>query len=226
MKKILAASAIAMALAATGANAGSTTLLKVTGKLAMPACTPALGGGGTVDYGTISLGTRSANTINRVGEKDVALTINCPAPTKAAWAITDDRANTRADLPVEEGDAVKNSVNDASYAYGVGQTAGQVNIGGYTVYADLANVTADGTKVDSIYGATSNPAWAKSTTGMIKNGEMEIMTVAASGTTTPLAFTTAVFPLKTVLEVGKTSELNITDDTKLDGQATITIKYL
>ncbi|HDG1709181.1 TPA: DUF1120 domain-containing protein [Kluyvera ascorbata] len=227
MKKILAASAIAMALAATGANAAQTTLLKVTGKLAMAACTPALGGGGTVDYGNIALGSLSATETNRIGEKDVSFSITCPAPTKAAWAITDDRANTLADnIVVLEGDAAKNQISNVSMTYGVGDTAGNVHIGMYTIYADIANVTADGVKVDAISGATTTPAWTKSTTGIIKNGEMEMMTVAATGTTAPLAYTTAVFPLKTVLAVQNTGMLKITDDTKLDGQATITIKYL
>lgn len=227
MKKILAASAIAMALAATGANATSTVLLKVTGKLAMAACTPALGGGGTVDYGNISTGTLSATEASRIGERDVSFTITCPAPTKAAWAITDDRAGTRADkLSVTEGDAAKNEVTDPSMLYGVGDTPDSVHIGAYTIYADIANVTADGVKVDAISGATTTPVWAKSTTGIIKNGEMEMMTVATSGTTAPLAYTTAVFPLKTVLSVLSSATLKITDDVKLDGQATITIKYL
>ncbi|MCL0127260.1 hypothetical protein M2T39_29420, partial [Klebsiella pneumoniae] len=44
--------------------------------------------------------------------------------------------------------------------------------------------------------------------------------------TTPVAFTTAVFPLVTSLAIQGTDTLAITDDTSLDGQATITLKYL
>lgn len=226
MKKILAASALAMALAATGANAAMTAQLKVSGKLTVAACNPAVSGGGTVDYGRISLGNLSATTVNVLGEKDASLTITCPGPTKAAWAITDDQASTNAALNISEADAAKNTVSDTTMTYGVGQTTGGVKIGSFTIYADIANVTADGTKVDAISGTTSNPTWVKSTTGIIKNGEMEMMTVASSGTTAPLAYTTAIFPLKTVLAVQDTKTLNITDDTKLTGQATITIKYL
>lgn len=40
-----------------------------------------------------------------------------------------------------------------------------------------------------------------------------MMTVAASGTTAPLPFTTAVFPLKTSTAIQNTAALAITDDT-------------
>lgn len=53
MKKILVATAVALALSATAANAASTAVLKVTGLLSVAACTPQLSGGGEVDYGLI-----------------------------------------------------------------------------------------------------------------------------------------------------------------------------
>ena len=40
MKKILVATAVALALSATAANAASTAVLKVTGLLSVAACTP------------------------------------------------------------------------------------------------------------------------------------------------------------------------------------------
>ncbi|CDL31252.1 Beta-fimbriae probable major subunit [Enterobacter hormaechei] len=89
----------------------------------------------------------------------------------------------------------------------------------------MANVTADGVKSDVISGTVDSPSWQKTATGIIKTPH-EMMTVAASGTTAPLPFTTAVFPLKTSLAIQNTAALAITDDTNLDGQATITVKYL
>ncbi len=108
----------------------------------------------------------------------------------------------------------------------MGKTAGGVKIGAYSIFADVANVTADGVKSDVISGTVGSPSWQKTATGIIKNANMEMMTVAASGTTAPLPFTTAVFPLKTSLAIQNTAALAITDDTNLDGQATITVKYL
>ncbi len=55
---------------------------------------------------------------------------------------------------------------------------------------------------------------------------MEMFTVATKGTTEPVPYTLAIFPLKTSLAIQNTATLAITDDTDLDGQATITLKYL
>ncbi|ASG89710.1 DUF1120 domain-containing protein [Salmonella enterica] len=229
MKKILLATAVAVAFSATGANAASTAVLKVTGLLSNAACTPQLAGGGVVDYGRIRLADLSPTGTNQLGTKNIDLTITCPSATKAAWTITDDRADTHpgaAVITINNADATNGAVSDTAMSYGVGKTAGGVKIGAFSIFTDISNVTADGVKVDAISGVVSNPTWVKSTTGIIKNGNVEMMSAAATGTTDPLAFTTATFPLKTSLAIQSTSVLAITDDTNLDGQATITIKYL
>lgn len=229
MKKILVATAVAMALSATAANAASTAMLKVTGLLSVAACTPQLSSGGEVNYDRIHLAGLSATDVNQIGERVIALTITCPEATKAAWTISDDRADSHPGasvITINSADAAGGSVSDTTMSYGVGETAGGVKIGAYTIFTDVANVTADGVKTDAIFGTVNSPTWQKSSTGIIKNGNMEMMTVAASGTTAPLPFTQAVFPLKTSLAIQNTSTLAITDDTNLDGQATITVKYL
>jgi len=210
MKKILVATAVALALSATAANAASTAVLKVTGLLSVAACTPQLSGGGEVDYGLIHLADLSATSVNQLGQKDISLTITCPVATKAGWTISDDRADTHPGasvITINTADAAGGNVSDTTQSYGVGKTAG-------------------GVKSDVISGTVDSPSWQKTATGIIKNANMEMMTVAASGTTAPLPFTTAVFPLKTSLAIQNTAALAITDDTNLDGQATITVKYL
>ncbi|HAV1852964.1 DUF1120 domain-containing protein [Enterobacter hormaechei] len=229
MKNILVATAVALALSATAANAASTAVLKVTGLLSVAACTPQLSGGGEVDYGLIHLADLSATSVNQLGQKDISLTITCPVATKAGWTISDDRADTHPGasvITINTADAAGGNVSDTTQSYGVGKTAGGVKIGAYSIFADVANVTADGVKSDVISGTVDSPSWQKTATGIIKNANMEMMTVAASGTTAPLPFTTAVFPLKTSLAIQNTAALAITDDTNLDGQATITVKYL
>ncbi len=74
-------------------NADTTAVLKVTGQLVVGGCTPELSGGGVVDYGTIRLATLSATDVNQLGTKDVSL-ISLVVCNKAAWTITDDRADT------------------------------------------------------------------------------------------------------------------------------------
>lgn len=229
MKKILVATAVAAVLASGAANAASTALLKVTGLLSVAACTPTLSGGGTVDYGRIHLADLSSTGTNQLGTKNISLTITCPAATKAGWTITDDHADTHPGasvITINNADAANGSVSDTSMSYGVGKTTGGVKIGAYSIFTDISNVTADGVKVDAISGTAVSPTWQKTTTGIIKNGNAEVMTVAATGSTAPLAFTTSIFPLKTSLAIQSTAALAVTDDTNLDGQATITVKYL
>ncbi|EAB2010754.1 DUF1120 domain-containing protein [Salmonella enterica] len=229
MKKILVATAVAAVLASSAANAATTTLLKVTGLLSVAACTPELSGGGTVNYNRIHLADLDATSTNQLGTKNINLTITCPAATKAGWTITDDQADTHPGasvITINNADAANGSISDTSESYGVGETAGGVKIGAYSIFTDINLVTADGVKADVISGNAVSPTWQKSTTGVIKNGNAEVMTVAAAGSTDPLAFTTAVFPLKTSLAIQGTSALAITDDTDLNGQATITVKYL
>ncbi|MBW9414894.1 DUF1120 domain-containing protein [Enterobacter hormaechei] len=198
-------------------------------KFSKPLHTPQLSGGGEVDYGLIHLADLSATSVNQLGQKDISLTITCPVATKAGWTISDDRADTHPGasvITINTADAAGGNVSDTTQSYGVGKTAGGVKIGAYSIFADVANVTADGVKSDVISGTVDSPSWQKTATGIIKNANMEMMTVAASGTTAPLPFTTAVFPLKTSLAIQNTAALAITDDTNLDGQATITVKYL
>ncbi|EBW7589057.1 hypothetical protein DQE12_12550 [Salmonella enterica subsp. salamae serovar Sofia] len=229
MKKILVATAVAAVLASSAANAASTALLKVTGLLSVAACTPTLSGGGTVNYNRIHLADLDATGTNQLGTKNITLTITCPAATKAGWTITDDQADTHPGasvITINNADVANGSISDTSESYGVGETAGGVKIGAYSIFTDINFVTADGVKADVISGNAVSPTWQKSTTGVIKNGNAEVMTVATAGSTDPLAFTTAVFPLKTSLAIQGTSVLAVTDDTDLNGQATITVKYL
>ncbi|MBS3048589.1 DUF1120 domain-containing protein [Enterobacter mori] len=229
MKKILVATAVAAVLASSAANAATTAVLKVTGLLSVAACTPQLSNGGTVDYGRIHLADLSATGTNQLGHKSINLTLTCPSATKAGWTITDDRTDTHPGasvITINNADAADAAVSDTSETYGVGKTAGGVKIGAYSIFTDISNVTADGVTADVISGTAVSPSWLKSASGIIKNGNAEVMTVAAPGTTAPLAFTTAVFPLKTSLAIQSTAALAVTDDTNLDGQATITVKYL
>ncbi|EGX8362979.1 DUF1120 domain-containing protein [Salmonella enterica subsp. enterica serovar Kentucky] len=229
MKKILLITAIAAAFATTSVNADTTAVLKVTGQLIVGGCTPELSDGGVVDYGTIRLAALSATDVNQLGTKDVSLGISCPSATKAAWTITDDRADTHPGasvISIANGNMTNGIVSDTTMSYGVGKTTEGVKIGAFSIYTDTANVTADGVKSDAISGTVDSPVWQKSTTGIIKNGNMEMFTVATKGTTEPVPYTLAIFPLKTSLAIQDTATLAITDDTVLDGQATITLKYL
>ena len=223
MKKTLLAAILAMS--ATSAIAANPTAV-VKGTLTNAACTPTLDNGGVVDYGTINLGELSSTAVNQLGQKNINLTINCTAATKLSWNLIDERSSSNAKLTVENATALGNSLDDERVTYGVGK-AGNVNIGSYGMFVKVDSVTADGEGVTAISADyyDSGVKWAKSTGG-ITAGTFRDFSVAAFGSEAPVAFKTATFPLVTSLAIQNTSTLAITDDTELDGQLTISLRYL
>ena len=227
MKKVLLATALSLCVTSAFA-ANPTAVLKVKGTLTNSACTPQLSNGGTVDYGTISLGGLSSTAVNQLGQKDIDLTITCTAATKVSWNMIDDRADSNAKLTVENGVSGGGSNSSESQTYGVGKTTGAtpVNIGTYSLFVKTDSVMADGAKVDPIYQQNATGNWSKSTNGTTQGDNYRDFTVATVGTLAPLAFQTATFPLVTSLAIQDTTTLAITDDTQLDGQVTISLRYL
>ena len=220
MKKVILASLIA--LASASAFAEPTAVLKVHGTLTNSACSPSIGNGGVVDYGYIRLGELSATSNNKLGQKQVPVTITCSAPTKVGFTILDNRGDSNAQLPVDIGGNLNQSVK--YYTYGVGTTTEGVKIGNYGMW--MTDVMADGNAVDSVGNNHdwSSEIWKK--TGIPRSDAFQTVAFAATGTTTPMAITTANFNFVTNLTIRDTSTLAITDDTALDGQATMTLVYL
>lgn len=153
MKKVLLATALSLCVTSAFA-ADPSAVLKVKGTLTNAACTPVLSNGGTVDYGTINLGSLNASAVNQLGQKNIDLTINCTAATKVSWNMVDDRADTNAGLTVENGMFGGGIIKGASQTYGVGKTAGGVNIGSYALLVKVDSVTADGAAVDQSISRT------------------------------------------------------------------------
>ncbi|HDC4527985.1 DUF1120 domain-containing protein [Enterobacter cloacae subsp. cloacae] len=220
MKKVILATAIA--LCTTSAFAGETAVMKVTGILTNAACTPALGNGGVIDYGYIRLGELSDTSNNKLGQKQIPVTISCTMPTKVGFTITDNRSDSNAQLPVDIGGNMNQTAK--YYTYGIGLTNDGKKIGNYGMW--MTGTTVDGKSVDSIahnhdWGSTT---WKKS--GIPRSDAFQTIAFADTGTTTPMAITTANFNFVTNLVIWDTSTLAITDDTALDGQNTMTLVYL
>lgn len=220
MKKVILATAIA--LSTTSAFAGETAVMKVTGILTNAACTPALGNGGVIDYGYIRLGELSNTSNNKIGQKQIPVTINCTAPTKVGFTITDNRGDSNAQLPVDIGSNINQT--DKYYTYGVGMTNDGKKIGNYSMW--MTGTTVDGKSVDSIANNHDWEATRWQKTGVPRSDGFQTVAFAETGTTTPMAITTANFNFVTNLVIWDTSTLAITDDTALDGQNTMTLVYL
>nr|WP_254224454.1 DUF1120 domain-containing protein [Burkholderia multivorans] len=69
------------------AFAQSSAVLKVTGTIVPPACTPTFEGGSTIDFGQVS----ARAEFSKVGEKKTSLRIACTAPSFIAFKVTDNR---------------------------------------------------------------------------------------------------------------------------------------
>ncbi|WP_236346568.1 DUF1120 domain-containing protein [Enterobacter cancerogenus] len=236
MKKLLLAALIAAT--STAALADASVVMKVKGKMNHASCTPELSNGGSIDFGTIALDQLSPNVVNQMGQKDMSLTINCPAATRVAWSIADNKEDSNAanDLTssqfyIRDGADNGNDVWGAGTTYGVGFTSVGEKIGAYAIATRVNDITANGVPAQAIYApAFTNSKgeymWRNLTAGLIANGNAEIMTATSPGKTTPLAITNVVFPFKVSLAVVNTDRLTPTEETQLSGETTITLVYL
>lgn len=232
MKKILLTTALVAFTAP--ALADQTAVFKLEGQLVMSACTPSLSstysGNTVVNYGSFFVDDLSDTSVNQLGKGNISLQITCPVATKVSWHASDNQADTTALKAVENGDAADATVSTATQLFGVGLTNDGVKIGNYSLYVDVANVSVNtgngNSTADAISRDNNTGTWAKSTTGATTSNDSRDFTVATAGSTEPVAYTVATFPLVTSLAVQDTTTLNITDDTDIDGQATITLRYL
>lgn len=229
MKKILLASTLALCVTSAFA-ADPSAVLKVKGTLTNAACTPELSNGGVVDYGMIRLGELSSTATNQLGQKNIDLTISCASNTKVGFQVDDDRNSSDAYLTVENAYFNGSSASLGFDTYGVGVTDGGVKIGSWAVSARTDSILADGKSVDFIsspdWSDSGAPNWTSNATKGQLSPTRAVYSVAATGTLEPVAFKSVTFPLQVSLAIQNTATLAITDDTAIDGQATITLKYL
>lgn len=220
MKKVILATAIA--ISTTSVFASGTAVMQVKGTLTNAACTAELGNGGVIDYGYIRLGELSETSNNEIGQKQIPVAINCTAPTKVGFSITDNRTDSNAQLPVD----LEGTTNETEifYTYGVGMTNDGQKIGNYGMW--MTDVTVDGKTADSIAQNHDWPSTSWKKTIIPRSDAYSTVTFAETGTITPVAIMTANFNFVTNLVIGDTSTLAITDDTSLDGQNTMTLVYL
>ncbi|HEM8743179.1 TPA: DUF1120 domain-containing protein [Enterobacter sichuanensis] len=220
MKKSILATAIA--LCTTSALAAETTVMKVEGTLTSSTCDVELGNGGIFDFGTLIIRDLSATTNNMLERKSLPVTITCTAPTKVGFKMQDNRSDSNAALPNDIGE--NKNVLYPYYGYGVGKTNEGVKIGNYGLW--ISQITADGKSVEGINKNDDWTIWKWAYTPRSDAFNTIALSPYTNQTPTPMAFTTASFNLRASLVIRDTDSLAITDDTALDGQATMTLVYL
>ncbi|MEE4407040.1 DUF1120 domain-containing protein [Enterobacter mori] len=214
------------------AMAAGTADMSVGGTVITGSCTPTLSAS-TVDYGTIDvsrLTSTDENAGNRLGFRDITLNVTCDSPMKVAWGATDNRAGTAAYL---NSDVEIGTEYAPAYYFGLGDTPEGKHIGSYSITVTEPGSTVDGGPANILTQINTSTTWAdlnnqNGTTGNVyKAGTLSwILTVSSPGTLEPMAATTVSYALSISAQVDMMSNLNLTDDTVLDGSATFTLVYL
>ncbi|WP_447889747.1 DUF1120 domain-containing protein, partial [Serratia fonticola] len=189
--------------------------VRVVGTITPTACTPVLAGGGTIDYGNIQPSSLAKDTYTVLDEKQLDFSITCDAPAKVAIKATSQRGNSA----VSQADGSLSIVSTGNTlfgatgvgAYGLGLDAGK-GIGGYGLRLAAGTMMADDVAVDSIQANGNTTTWAKTAAGSLIGLPTSIRyaTWAATGTTTPIAFTTLTGKLGVQAYINKASELDLT----------------
>ncbi|HFV9214649.1 TPA: DUF1120 domain-containing protein [Enterobacter roggenkampii] len=225
MKKIVticAAAALVLSYANSTFAANQSTDLKVQGTLTMGSCTPSLSTGGIVDYGKLSIAALNTSAVNQLGTHDITLSLACVSPTKVGFSVVDDRADSVADT----GPSVNGFKADPAQEFGLGKTADGVSLGSFGMlpFSDSTHTSVDGAPGKLIVSEDNGAHWGQ-LSDLIKNDGSQIISFAdANGA--PVALTNATDVIGVNAAIQDTTTLAITDDTSLDGQATISVVYL
>lgn len=134
-------------------TAGPSGELTVKGQFTPIACQAILASNGTIDYGLIQSSSLNNNTTTDLPVKTLAsaITVNCPAATSVAFAITDNRSSsvTPPENPAARKALLPNSeqnqtplVADSALFLGLGVDGANHNIGNYV--AQFNNAKVDG----------------------------------------------------------------------------------
>jgi hypothetical protein len=224
--------ACALAVLATTSTAvmAESIDVKVIGTITPTACKPTLTGGGTIDYGTINPNTLKKDEFTVLAEKQIDFAITCDAPAKVAIAAKSGRGESA--VNIKDGKLTVISTNNA--LFGVGNTHaaglgldGAKGVGGYSLRLQAGTMKADGKNVDSIQSHGNTTSWVKTEYGILFNqSSQRYASWAATGTLTPIAFTTLSGKLGAQAYINKASELDLTKPVKLDGLTTLELVYL
>ncbi|NNS10132.1 DUF1120 domain-containing protein [Erwinia sp. JH02] len=222
--------ACALAVLATSTAVMAESIdVKVIGTITPTACKPTLTGGGTIDYGTINPNTLKKDEFTILAEKKIDFAITCDAPAKVAIAAKSGRGESAVN---KDGKLTVISTHiplfgaPNAHAVGLGLD-GTKGVGGYSLRLQAGTMQADGKNVDSIQSNGNPTAWGKTEYGALFNlSGQRYASWAATGTLTPIAFTTLSGKLGAQAYINKASELDLTKPVKLDGLTTLELVYL
>jgi len=217
---------LAVMLAATVSQAiasGDSVDVKVIGEIVPPACTPSIGGGATIDYGTIKAASLAQDDYTVLDEKQLSMSVVCDSPMKVAFKTIDARKDSVV-LPI--GKIVQGeTIIAASGMQGLG-FADDKYIGSYSMYLGSGKIDDGSQLLIPLKSYDNGQNWSKPNHLWLTDNAGVIASIGARGTLEPLAFTTLSGNLRVQAAINKGSELDLTKVINLDGLSTIEMIYL
>jgi hypothetical protein len=209
---------VGMFLAVAGLSAQAADL-RVKGTIAPSSCNFTITNS-VIDYGTINPSSLSATNYTKLAAKTMPYTIRCASSVKTRVGIkaVDNRATSK--IPNLMTSQFGGSYTD-TYNYGLGTTERAQKIGGYVVH--LRNSVADGRAVNVLTSNNDGVSWVQGGQAL---GQGANIATWHAGTNTPILLNTLAGNLEIQAVINKTSELNMTSQIALDGQATLELRYL
>ncbi|MCF5721101.1 DUF1120 domain-containing protein [Pseudomonas syringae] len=215
-KHLVGMTGLFFAIAAVSANAAD---LRVKGYIVPASCSFTITNS-VIDYGRIDPNTLSPTTSTRLAAKSTPYTIKCGTHAKAKVGIKaiDNRAATR--VPSLVHSHWGGNYTD-TYNYGLGATASGQKIGGYTIH--LRNSVADSRAVGVITSSNNGGSWHAGGQAL---GHANNIASWHTGNALPVALNVLSGTMEVQAIINKTSELSLSSQINLDGQATLELRYL
>ncbi|MGF6779447.1 DUF1120 domain-containing protein [Paraburkholderia sp. GAS334] len=212
-----------LAAASVSAFAADSVDLKIVGTIVPPSCTPALTGGGVVDFGNIPAASLSQTSFNKIGSKSMTLSVTCDSPTLLAIKAIDGRAGTAVAGGALYSDGY---VFPDSMGFGLGAVGGK-NVGTY-ILGVTNTQSGDGTVVQHMRSDDGGSTW-------VRTGQVIDTLMKADGSRiqswgpalTPTAYTTVSQTFNVLATINKAANLPaLNQAVPLDGMATFSLVYL
>jgi type 1 fimbria pilin len=227
-KALLATAAGSLfALGAAPAFAQDTATLAVKGSIVPAACSANFAGGDTVDFGTIKVVDLKAGDYNLLGTRDTSLNVTCSSAKTVTFELADQQAGSRiAHTSMANLLKLKYPTQAQYRLYGLGTgmaNGAPVNLGSYRAGLNPSvDATVDGITKSILWRSSSGGGW----TAFAKDDEFFLTGSFTAGTgSTASTGTSFVFPMQITAGLNKGSELQVAQDTPLNGQIMFTINY-
>ncbi|MFD6162281.1 DUF1120 domain-containing protein [Nocardia sp. NPDC060256] len=186
----------------SGAQAADQT---TRGLITPSACEPSLSNGGVVDYGKISVKDLNPDSPTVLGQQMTSLSVTCDAATLIALESIDNRAYSA----VEPGN------------YGLGLINETEKLGWYVVV--LRNAVADGVEVLPITSDDQGDTW--NFDAVWRAGRL-LSVASMDDLSQPLRCRQLTVDLVLHTIIAPTNTLTLNDEVPIDGNVTLTVRYL